>query len=311
MFSGENIKEKQMVLQGERTMAKYEIFTDSSCDLPKEMIERLDLKVMQLEVIIDDNPPLLNNQVDIKDFYRQLSEGAMAKTAAVTPGYFEEHARASLEQGNDILYLGFTSGLSVTYNNGVLVLKELQEEFPDRKIYWVDTLCASAGQGMVVYHAAKLRENGATIEEVRDAIEGIKDRIHHRVTLNDLFFLKRGGRIDAASAIAGTVLKFKPLVVVSKEGKLENIGKIRGRKASINELFTQMKKNACLDELPYVFISHSDCYEDARSLADMIENEWNHIKVQICDIGPVIGAHTGAGTIALFYLGSNIKGTQE
>lgn len=291
-------------------MPKYEIFTDSSCDLPKEMIEQLDLKVMQLEVIIDDNPPMLNNQVDIKEFYDLLRNGAMAKTAAVTPGYFEEHARAALEQGNDILYLGFTSGLSVTFNNGVLVLRDLQEEFPDRKIYWVDTLCASAGQGMVVYHAAKLREGGARIEEVRDAIEAIKDRIHHQVTLDDLFFLKRGGRIDAASAIAGTVLKFKPLVVVSKEGKLENVGKVRGRKASINELFSQMKKNASLDELAYVFISHSDCFEDARSLADMIESEWNHIKVQICDIGPVIGAHTGSGTIALFYLGSNIKGTR-
>lgn len=292
-------------------MKKFEIFTDSSCDLPKEIIEQLDLHVMQLEVIIDDKPPVLNNQVDIKNFYDQLRAGANAKTAAVTPGYFEEHMRACLENGNDIIYIGFSSGLSVTYNNGVMIMKELQEEFPERKLCYIDTLCASVGQGLLVYYAALLRESGVEIEEVRDKIEAYKDKIHHQVTVNDLFFLKRGGRIDAATAIAGTVLKFKPIIIVDKEGRLINVGKVRGRKASINELFTRMKENECVEELSYVFISHSDCLEDAEALAQMINDELHPTKIIIGDIGPVIGAHTGPGAIALCYLGKTEKGIQS
>lgn len=288
-------------------MANFDIFTDSSCDLPKEIIEKFDLKVMQLEVIIDDKPPVLNNQVEIKDFYDQLRAGANAKTSAVTPGHFEENMRKSLESGKDILYIGFTSGLSVTYNNGVMVIKELQPEFPERKICHIDTLCASVGQGLLVYYAGILREQGAELEEALEKIEAIKDRIHHQVTVNDLFFLKRGGRIDAATAIVGSMLKFKPIIVVDKEGRLQNVGKVRGRKASINELFGKMKANASLDELNYVFISHSDCLEDVESLAAMIKAEWD-TEVIIGDIGPVIGAHTGPGAIALCYLGTNIKG---
>ena len=245
-------------------MAKYEIFTDSSCDLSKELVERFDLKVMQLEVIIDDKPPVLNKDIDIKGFYNQLRDGANAKTSAVTPGYFEEHMRAALEEGKDILYLGFSSGLSVTYSNGVMVLEELKKEYPDRKILYVDTLSGSSGQGLAVYHAAKLREEGKTIEEVADAILAISSRIHHHVTVNDLFFLKRGGRISAATAVAGTVLQFKPIIIVDEKGKLSNIGKVRGRKTSINELFSMLKKVQKFEELPLVCISHSDCENDVK-----------------------------------------------
>lgn len=292
-------------------MLNYEIFTDSSCDLPKEIVEQYDLKIMQLEVIIDDKSPVLNNQIDIKDFYDQLRAGANAKTSAVTPGFFEENMRAALEAGKDILYLGFSSGLSVTYNNGVMVLKELQEEFPERKICYLDTLCASMGQGLLVYYAALLREEGASIEDVLAKIASVKDYIHHQVTLDDLFFLKRGGRLDAASAIAGTLLKFKPIIVVTEEGKLENVGKVRGRKASISELFKRMKDTENLKELEYVFISHSDCLADVELLVGMLKNEWSNVKVIISDIGPVIGAHTGPGTIALCYLGNVVKGTDK
>ncbi len=288
-------------------MPDFEIFTDSSCDLPKEIVEKFDLKVMQLEVIIDDKPPILNNQIEIKDFYNQLREGANAKTSAVTPGYFEEHMRKALESGKDILYIGFSSGLSVTYNNGAMVLEELKQEFPERKVLHIDTLSGSVGQGMLAYYAAVLRNEGKEMEKVYDKIMAFKDRIHHQVTVNDLFFLKRGGRIDAATAIVGSILKFKPIIVVDKDGKLQSVGKVRGRKSSINELFNRMKANASLDELNYVFISHSDCLEDVESLAAMIKAEWD-TEVVIGDIGPVIGAHTGPGAIALCYLGNNIKG---
>lgn len=292
-------------------MANYKIFTDSSCDLPKEIIEKFDLQVMQLEVIIDDKPPVLNRDINIKDFYDQLRAGANAKTSAVTLGHFEEHMRAVLEAGEDILYLGFTSGLSVTYNNGVLVLEDLKKEYPDRKILYTDTVCASMGEGLVVYHAAKLREEGKSMEEVLAAVEAMKDRVHHHVTVNDLFFLKRGGRISAASAVAGTVLQFKPIIIVDEAGKLSNIGKVRGRKTSLNELFSMLKKVQKFDELPYVFVSHSDCLDDVNHLVDMIKAEFPETEVVISDIGPVIGAHTGPGAIALCHLGKTTKGVLE
>lgn len=281
---------------------KFEIFTDSSCDLSKEMIEQLHLHVMQLEVIIDNNPPVLNNQVKIKWFYDLLRNGSNAKTSAVTPGFFEEHMRACLEEGKDILYLGFSSGLSVTYNNGIMVMKELQEEYPDRKMLYLDTLCASVGQGLMVYYAAKMRDEGASIEEVHKKMTSLIGRIRHQVTVEDLFFLKRGGRISATTAVVGSVLKIKPIIIVDKEGHLVNVGKARGRKGSIVELFNRMKKDQKLEEFPYVFISHSDCLDDVTMLAQMIRDEFNPEKIFISDIGPVIGAHTGPGAIALCYL---------
>ena len=289
-------------------MSTFEIFTDSSCDLNKEIIEQYNIKVMQLEVIIDDNAPVLNCEVDIKEFYSKLRDGANAKTSAVTLGYFEEKMRESLDEGNDILYVGFSSGLSATYNNGVMVIEDLQKEYPDRKIYYIDTLCASVGQGLLVYYASILKEAGSSIEEIRNKVEDVKQRIHHEVTVDDLFFLKRGGRISSTTAIAGSVLKIKPIIVMDEEGHLQNVGKVRGRKSALKELYTKLKDKICVDELPYVFISHADCIEDANALVDMIKADYESVEVFVSDIGPVIGAHTGPGGLALCYLGKGIKG---
>ena len=224
-------------------MLNYDIFTDSSCDLSKEFVEKHDVKVMQLEVIMDDKPPVLNKEIEVKSFYNSLREGSNAKTSAVTPGYFEEHMRKSLESGKDILYLGFSSGLSVTYSNGVMVLKELMEEFPERKISYLDTLSGSGGQALLVYHAALMKEAGASMEEVYKEIDSLREYVHHQVTVEDLMFLKRGGRIDAKSAIIGTMLKIKPIINVMQDGKLASVDKVRGRKASMNELVKRMKEN--------------------------------------------------------------------
>lgn len=289
-------------------MFNFDIFTDSSCDLPQEMIEQFDLHVVQLEVLIDDQPPVLNNQIDIKSFYDQLRAGANAKTSAATPGAFEDAMKKSLDSGKDIIYIGFSSGLSTTYNNGVMVMQELHEEYPERKLCYIDTLCASVGQGLLVYQAALLREQGVGIEEVQSKIEAMKDKIHHQVTADDLFFLKRGGRISTTTAIAGSILKFKPIIHVDMEGRLQNIGKVRGRKASLSELVSKMKANANLEEFGYVFISHSDCMDDVNLLIDLINKELKPTKIIVGDIGPVIGAHTGPGTIALCYLGTTQKG---
>lgn len=290
-------------------MSKFDIYTDSSCDLSNEIIEKYDLQVMQLEVIIDDKAPVLNKDIDPKELYQLLRDGADAKTAAVTPGYFEEHMRKSLEAGKDILYIGFTSALSVTYNNGSMIIGELQDEFPDRKILHIDSLCASAGQGLLVHYAALKREEGADIDTIFQGIMSMKDKIHHQITVDDLFFLKRGGRISATTAVTGSVLNIKPIINVTEEGKLDTVGKIRGRKHAMKELVSKMTANADIDTWEYVLISHGDCEEDALHVKAMIEEAYPQAKVIVSYVGPVVGAHTGPGVIALCYLGKSVKGT--
>ena len=288
-------------------MQKYDIFTDSSCDLNKDVIEKYDLKVMQLEVTIDDNEPVFNRDIDITKFYEQLKNGANAKTSAVTLGHFKENMKKSLEEGKDIIYLGFSSGLSATYNNGVMIINELREKYPERKIIDIDTLCATGGQGLVVYYAAKLREEGATIEEVEKKVLLIKDRIQHQVKVNDLFFLKRGGRISATTAIAGSVLNIKPIITMDITGRLATVGKVRGKKAAVVELFNRMKSNENIEELPYVYISHSACIDEAENLKNMVVEAYPKAEVVIGDIGPVIGAHTGPGALVISYVSKEEK----
>lgn len=292
-------------------MANFELFTDSSCDLSKEIIDKYDLKVMQLEVIMDENPPVLNNQVESKEFYDSLRAGSNAKTSAVTPGFFEEYMRAALESGKDILYVGFSSGLSVTYNNGVMICEELRQEFPERKILYVDTTSGSGGQALMVYHAAKMREQGATMEEIKAEIEALRDYVHHQVTVEDLFFLKRGGRIDAKSAIVGTMLKIKPIINVDVNGKLNSVAKVRGRKSSITELVNRMKATVDIERFPYVSVFHGDCPEEADALEAMVKEAFPQLEVLRGDVGPVIGAHTGPGVLVLGYVGKVVKGTME
>lgn len=288
-------------------MQKYDIFTDSSCDLNKDVIEKYDLKVMQLEVTIDDNEPVFNRDIDITKFYEQLKNGANAKTSAVTLGHFKENMKKSLEEGKDIIYLGFSSGLSATYNNGVMIINELREKYPERKIIDIDTLCATGGQGLVVYYAAKLREEGATIEEVEKKVLSIKDRIQHQVKVNDLFFLKRGGRISATTAIAGSVLNIKPIITMDITGHLATVGKVRGKKAAVVELFNRMKSNENIEELPYVYISHSACIDEAENLKKLVVEQYPKAEVVIGDIGPVIGAHTGPGALVISYVSKEEK----
>ncbi|MCI8589817.1 MAG: DegV family protein [Clostridiales bacterium] len=285
-------------------MNKFEIFTDSSCDMSQEMIQELSLHVLQLDVIVEDQPAKPNDQVDIKQFYAELRNKKSAKTSAVNMGCFKDEMKKSLESGNDILYIGFSSALSATYNNGKLAADELASEFPDRKICTVDSLCASLGQGLLIYYAAKMRDEGCEIDEVSRFCEENKLHICHQFTVDDLFFLKRGGRVNAATAIVGSMLGVKPVLHVDDEGRLINIGKARGRKQSIIAMFDKMKETARMEKYKTVFISHGDCIEDAQSLADMIEEHFHPERIEINPVGPVIGAHSGPGTLALFYYGS-------
>ena len=285
-------------------MNKFEIFTDSSCDLPSSLLEKYQIKVQQLDVTVDGCSPVANNELDIKEFYSELRSGKCAKTNAVSMQAFKDNMRPFVAEGKDVIYIGFSSGLSATYNNGRLALEELKEEYPERTLLYADSLAASLGQGMLVVYAAELREKGATIQEVCEFVNNNRLNMCHQFTVDDLFFLKRGGRVNAATAIVGSMLGIKPVLHVDDEGHLINIDKVRGRKASIMALFNKMKKTADLSEYKYVYISHGDCIDDAELLADLVKKEYGIEEIIINDVGPVIGAHSGPGTLALFYYGT-------
>ncbi|MBQ9805349.1 MAG: DegV family protein [Clostridia bacterium] len=286
-------------------MRDFVIFTDSATDLTKEMAASLGVQTIQLEVIMDGEEPKPNDCVEPKAFYADLRAKKGATTAAVNIDRFLDSFGKVLEEKDvDLLYLGFSSGLSGTFNAGAVALKELSEKYPDRKLYAVDTLCASMGQGLLVYYAAKKKESGEDIDAVRDYVENTKMNLCHWFTVDDLFFLKRGGRVSAATAVVGTMLGIKPVMHVDNAGKLTKVTTARGRKASIDALFERMKGSVLPEGNSAIFISHGDCEDDAQYLANRIRTELGYAQIEINFVGPVIGAHSGPGTLALFFLGN-------
>ncbi len=285
---------------------EYVIMTDSSCDLPQELADQLGLEVLPLEVMADGKNYrnwLDGREIGFKEFYRLAREGKELKTSAVNTAAFEEKMEKLLEEGKDILYIGFSAGLSTTYNSGEAAARELREKYLDRKIYTVDTLAASLGQGMIIYYAAKKKEAGATIEEVRDFVENEKLHMCHWFTVDDLNYLKRGGRISAATAAVGTMLSIKPVMHMDNEGHLVAVGKARGRKAALCQLLDTMGELGEGLEGQTTFICHSDCMDDAQYVASQMKERFGVAQVNINWIGPVIGAHTGPGTIGIFFWG--------
>lgn len=287
-------------------MNDYVILTDSSCDLPAEIAEKMGIEVLPLTVTVgSDN---YKNYLDGRDiefhrFYERVRNGENVVTSAVNMFDFINVMRPILESGKDILYLGFSSGLSTTVNAGIMATEELKSLFPRRKILCVDTLCASMGQGLAVYLTALEKEKGKTIDEVFEFAKKISPRVIHWFTVEDLFFLKRGGRVNAATAVVGTMLNIKPVLHVDDEGHLINMSKARGRKASIKAIFDNLKEAADNNlKGQTVFISHGDCLDDAKYLESMLL-EAGAEKVVISYVGPVIGAHSGPGTLAVFALG--------
>ena len=288
-------------------MREYVIVTDSSADLSADMAEDLEVQVLPLSFTVKGqtyhNYPD-NRDMDPKEFYAMLRAGEMATTAAVNVADYTSALEPLLESGKDVLVLAFSSGLSATYNSSRLAVEELREKYPERKIFTVDTLCASMGQGLLVYLAARKRQAGATIEEVRDWAEGNKLHLCHWFTVDDLHFLKRGGRISAATAVVGSMLHIKPVLHVDDEGHLISMGKARGRGASLTALVDHMEETAIDPASQVVFISHGDCLADAEKVAGDVKKRFGVKEVVINHVGPVIGAHSGPGTLALFFLGS-------
>ena len=286
-------------------MKNYVIITDSGTDFTKELAAECDVNIIDLMVSVEGQEPIANRDIDPKELYAMLRDKKSISTSAINLESAKEAMEAYLKEGKDVLYLGFSSGLSSTYRAGSLAADELSEEYPDRKVYAVDTLCASLGQGLLVYFAAMMRKNGADIEEVKSFVEEKKLNLCHWFTVDDLFFLKRGGRVSGATAVVGTMLGIKPVMHVDNDGKLIKIGVARGRKASIDALFENMKATVEGDpkELE-VFISHGDCLEDAEYLGNRIKSELGVKRLEIGFVGPVIGSHSGPGTLALFHFGT-------
>jgi DegV family protein with EDD domain len=285
----------------------YIILTDSSADLPVNVIEELGLEVVPLSVSIGADTYInYPDERDIRfsDFYAILRDGANAQTSAANVDTFLHAYTKYLEAGKDILYLGFSSGLSGTVSAGQIAAAELAEKYPDRKILVVDTLCASLGQGLLVWLTAKERERGASIEEAAAYAESNKLHLCHWFTVTDLFFLKRGGRVSAATALLGSALGIKPVMHVDNEGHLINVSKARGRKNSIVALLDRMSETGIDISKQTIFISHADCADDAQYLASLIKEKFGVKDILIHFVGPVIGAHAGPGTLALFFLGT-------
>ena len=289
-------------------MSDFVILTDSSADLPAGLARQIDVQVLPLAFIIAehtycDYPD--NRDMDPHAFYDRLRKGEVATTNAVNVAQYTEALEPLLQAGKDVLILAFSSGLSTTYNSSRLAVEELSAQYPERKLYTVDTLCASLGQGLLVWYAARERERGHTIEEVRDWVEEHKLNLCHQFTVDDLHFLKRGGRISAATAVVGSMLQIKPVLHVDNEGHLINIGKARGRQASLKALVDRMENTAIDSGSLTVFISHGDCLEDAQTVERMVRDRFGVQEIYINYVGPVIGAHSGPGTVALFYVGTN------
>ena len=287
------------------SMAQYVIMTDSCCDLPTNLAGELEVLPLRLELKGQEYRNYLDGrEIGFQAFYNQVRAGEMPVTSAVNVGEFEEAMRPVLESGRDILCLCFSSALSTTYQSAVIAAQGLKESYPDRTVHVVDSLCASRGRGLLVWLCARERERGKTLEELLAYAEETKGKICHWFTVDDLNHLKRGGRVSAAAALFGTMLSVKPVLHVDDQGRLIPMEKCRGRKASLLALVDHMERTAVAPANQTVFISHGDCRADVDFVAEEIRRRFGTKDIRVSYVGPVIGSHTGAGVVALFFLGT-------
>ena len=283
----------------------YKIVTDTCCDFPQEMYQELDLVVTPLTLNYKGQEYREFTEDFLKELYAGLRSGESASTSAVNPDTWASVMEPVLAAGEDVLVMAFSSGLSTTYQSAVIAANDLKEKYPQRTIHVVDTLCASMGQGLLVWYACKKRDEGMTIDALAEWCEGNKLNLCHWFTVDDLMYLKRGGRVSAATALLGTMLQIKPVLHVDNEGHLINVSKTRGRKASIDALAKKVGELGLAGENDTMFISHGDCIEDAQYLASLLKEKYGAKEVIISYVGAVIGSHAGPGTVALFFLGKN------
>ena len=286
-------------------MSAYKIITDSGSDLTEQMLEELNVAKVSLSVLFRGESRPDSVDEGIRSFYDALRAGEISTTSAVNPDGWASAIEPVLQAGQDALVMAFSSGLSTTYQSAVIAAGELAEKYPERKVLVVDTLCASLGEGLLVWYACKKRDEGLDLEELRDWLEENKLHLCHWFTVDDLMFLKRGGRVSAATALVGTMLQIKPVLHVDDEGHLINVGKARGRKASIDALAAKVAELGDGFENETMFISHGDCIGDAQYLASVLKEKYGVKHVHINHVGAVVGSHSGPGTLALFFMGKH------
>ena len=285
-------------------MSNYQIITDSCCDLPVDKIKELNLSVIPLNMLFRGETRVDAVTDDIKEVYDALRDGESASTSAVNPEGWTSVIEPVLKEGKDALVLTFSSGLSTTYQSAVIAANELKEQYPDQTINVVDTLCASLGQGLLVWYACRKRDEGMNLEDLTAWVEATKGNLCQWFTVDDLMYLKRGGRVSAATALVGTMLKIKPVLHVDEEGHLINVAKVRGRKASIEALADKVAQLGLPGENDLITICHGDCIEDAKYLESLLKERFGTNEVFIGYTGAVIGSHSGPGTLAIFFLGN-------
>ena len=285
-------------------MASYQIITDSCCDFRPEKYTELGLTVQPLMLTYQGKTRPDRSDDSIRALYAGLRAGEPATTSAVNPDRWSSAMEPMLAAGQNVLVIAFSSGLSTTYQSAVIAAQELSESRPEAKFLVVDSLCASLGQGLFVYLCAQEKARGRSLDEVYNFALETRGKVCHWFTVDDLNHLKRGGRINAATALFGTMLAIKPVMHVDDEGRLIPVSKARGRKASLLALVDEMEKTAIDPKDQTVFISHGDCLADAEFVADEVRRRFGTEDVRINYVGPVIGNHSGPGTLALFFLGT-------
>ena len=286
-------------------MNQYVIFTDSACDIKPELLQQWGVPFANMTFSFEGEPgEYINSDIPLSEFYERMRKGANPKTAAINADSFMREFEPILREGKNILYIAFSSGLSTTVNSAHMAADELLEQYPERKIIIVDTLAASAGGGLMVYMAVEKKKTGASLEENAAYIESLIP--HHCIwfTVDDLEYLKRGGRVSPTVAFVGSLLGIKPVLQMDSEGHLIKVSTARGRRKSIEAMADKFGELAYNKGDP-IFISHAECLDEAQLLADMIKERYGAETTLITDIGPIIGAHSGPGTIALFFIGDH------
>lgn len=287
----------------------FKLVTDNTADLPLEYLRLHDVDYMFLSYILDGQAYAKGKELGWKEFYALMRSGKMPTTSQVNPDEAKSFFEECIKENQEILYLAFSSGLSGTCNSARIAAEEVMEEHPGVKILVVDSLCASLGEGLFVHKAVQLRDKGKSLEETVEWLEEHKLNVVHAFTVDDLFHLFRGGRVSRATAIVGTLASIKPRLHVDNEGHLIVIGKVRGRRKSLNSLVDYMEEKMGSwtqeNKDDYIFISHGDALEDAEYVRDQIKERFGMEHFLINNIGPTIGAHSGPGTIALFFMGES------
>jgi len=281
------------------------ILADSCCDLPRSYIEENKVPAMSISVRFKgkDYPGDFGKSLEYKYFYDEVRKGEIATSSQENTYSFFQTFKGYVLENKAVIYIGFSSALSGTVNNAFMARLQILEEYPKADITVIDSLCASAGEGLLVFYAVEMLKKGATKEEIISYVEANKKRINHWFTVEDLVYLKRGGRLSGTAAAIGTLLDIKPIMHVDDMGRLVPVTKVKGRKKSIKALAQELDNRIVQEEEQTIFISHGDCISDAIALKNIILANHKVKDIIICDIGPTIGAHSGPGTLALFFLG--------